>query len=170
MEREQKDIQGHLQDLFGPLTLEERHKDIVVIEESSGAAVEIMHTGSAMRKVFHALVFLFTLASATETRRVFLIEGTHLGLGVKRLTLPIEPEALLHDELQKGFVSQVLFLAQRFRIQVFMTSHSSRVFDFFAPQVPNLCINHFVKCNHEWTVLTGDHGALESPSVRFRSH
>jgi hypothetical protein len=67
-------VQRHLQDLFGTLGLHEQDRDVLV-EEANGVKVEIMHTGSAVRKVFHALVFLYTLASATQTKRVFFIEG-----------------------------------------------------------------------------------------------
>jgi hypothetical protein len=137
-------VQKHLQNLFGTLGLHEQDRDVLV-EEAEGVKVEIMHTGSAMRKAFHALVFLYTLASATQTKRVFFIEGTP---GVVRSfalvrcswqnhnSLRIEPEALLCNELQKSFVNLVLDVAQRFKIQVFMTSNANKVYDFFTPQVP----------------------------------
>ena len=53
-------------------------------------------------------------------------------------SLRIEPEALLCNELQKSFVSLVLDVAQRFKIQVFMTSNANKVCDFFTPKVPSM--------------------------------
>jgi predicted ATP-dependent endonuclease of OLD family len=90
--------------------------------EQDGVTTEVMLAGAAFRKVFVALVLLFTLAEKPEAQRVFLIE---------------EPESMLYPVLQRVFIQTLLDLCKIHRIQLLATSNSDSISQFFSPVRPS---------------------------------
>lgn len=88
--------------------------------EEHGIQVEIMLAGAALRKVFSALVLLYTLAETEQRQRIYLIE---------------EPDALLYPLLQTQFMAILIEVCNQYQIQLFVSSNSDAVRKFFA-QVP----------------------------------
>jgi predicted ATPase len=109
-------VESYLKDLFSFDSLQPDEKNLLVCKGDS-SKVEIMFTGAALRKVFVALVLLYTLIDLPEKQRVFLIE---------------EPEAQLYPVLQRKFLALLIDVAKKNRIQFFVTSNSDCVRNFFS--------------------------------------
>ena len=116
----QEEIKNSLSQLFGI-------DDIVYESEASfGGGVNTlefkegsrswnpMFLGGAVQKVFATLTLLFTLASAKERKRIFLIE---------------EPEATLYPSIIKTFFTILVELCTSHGIQLITTSNSHEVID-----------------------------------------
>lgn len=73
-----------------------------------------MFLGGAVQKVFATLTLLFTLASAKEKKRIFLIE---------------EPEATLYPSIIKTFFTTLVELCTFHCIQLITTSNSREVIE-----------------------------------------
>jgi predicted ATPase len=80
----------------------------------NAAEVEIMYTGAAFRKIFTTLLLLYTLLTAPEAQKVFLIE---------------EPEALLYPSIHERFMQCILQLCKD-KVQLIITSNSNSTFSF----------------------------------------
>jgi len=106
----QERVEKNLIDLFAidGMSIGEREIDI----KEGTSTTEIMFTGEAFRKVFSALVLLYTLASTPEKHRVFIIE---------------EPEAHLYPTIQESFIQLLTSLADEYKVQLFLTTNSQNV-------------------------------------------
>lgn len=77
--------------------------------------VELLYTGTALRKCFIILIYLFFLKNVEEQKRVLAIE---------------EIEAFMDPRTQKMFTKVVVDLAESHNIQLFITSCSSHVLEY----------------------------------------
>lgn len=75
-------------------------------------SVEVMFTGSALRKTFATLILVFTLAAVDEKSRVLLIE---------------ELEDQIYPTLQKKLASHIVRIAEQHKMQLIVTSNSDHV-------------------------------------------